>query len=188
MKVTHVSLLIKLVIGQFNFIEWNHLSHPLLTKRGRIRVNINASWHRCVCISRHDPLRAVVCISVWKKISKWTYNGKREPSKRKTWLYQVWVHTYCRPKSRYSLERFKQNYVVQAPNCGRGVFHPRETHKEWGYTLGSLGDTWSSYEQFIIKLLNISAIKFFLSLKQKDLNFLNNSVSNFKHSVPGINH
>lgn len=33
-------------------------------------------------------------------------------------------------KFRYSLERFKQNYVVQAPNWGRGVFHPRETHKE----------------------------------------------------------
>ena len=82
-KVTHVSLLIKLVIGQFNFIEWNHLSHPLLTKRGRIRVNINASWHRCVCISRHDPLRAVVCISVWKKITNEHTTGKGNPQSEK---------------------------------------------------------------------------------------------------------
>lgn len=59
-----MSLLIKLVIGQFDFIERNNLSHPLLAKRGRIRVNIHAAWHGRVSVSRHNPLGTVIRVPV----------------------------------------------------------------------------------------------------------------------------
>lgn len=57
-------LLIKLVIGQFDFIEGYYLSHPIFTKSGRIRVNVHAAWHWRVSISRHYPLRTVIGVSV----------------------------------------------------------------------------------------------------------------------------
>ena len=61
---TYVPLLIKLIIGQFDFVEGYYLSHPILTKSGRIGVNVHAAWHRRVCISRHYPLRTVISVSV----------------------------------------------------------------------------------------------------------------------------
>ena len=112
---TYVPLLIKLIIGQFDFVEGYYLSHPILTKSGRIGVNVHAAWHRRVCISRHYPLRTVISVSVdlrqhyyisQKKCSTFTlfdsenhhsslHNYRVRPQERKNFPFKSTTTLYC---------------------------------------------------------------------------------------------
>lgn len=39
-----MALVVQLVIGQFEFVEANDLSHPRLAGSGRVRVDVHTRW------------------------------------------------------------------------------------------------------------------------------------------------
>ena len=55
-----MSLVVQFVIGQFEFVEADHLPHPRLPGRGGVRVDVDPRGHRGVRVPRHHPLGAVV--------------------------------------------------------------------------------------------------------------------------------
>lgn len=55
-----MSLVIQFVIGQFEFVEADHLTHPRFTGSRRVGVDVYTRRHWGVRISRDHPLGAVV--------------------------------------------------------------------------------------------------------------------------------
>lgn len=58
-----MAFVIQIIVGEFYTIEANHLSHPVLSRTRRVRVDIQMrgdTW--MICVSSHHPLRAVVYI------------------------------------------------------------------------------------------------------------------------------
>lgn len=62
-SLTHMSLIIQFIVGQFEFVETDHLSHPSVSRSQRIRVYINSWGDRGISIASHHPLGAMIHIS-----------------------------------------------------------------------------------------------------------------------------
>lgn len=58
-----MSLIVQFVVGQFQFVEADHLPHPGLSGGRRIWVNVDSGRHWGVCVTCYHPLRAVVHVS-----------------------------------------------------------------------------------------------------------------------------
>lgn len=61
-KVPYVSLVIQLVVGEFELVETDHLPHPGVSWGQRVRVDVGPRRHRGVGVSCNHPLGAVVHI------------------------------------------------------------------------------------------------------------------------------
>lgn len=59
---TYMALIIKLIVGQFEFIKTDNLPHPGVSRCQWVRVNIDPRRHRSVGISGYHPLGAVIHI------------------------------------------------------------------------------------------------------------------------------
>jgi len=57
---SYVSLVVQLVVGQFQFVEADHLTHPRLSGGGGVGVDVHSGGHRGVGVPRYHPLGAVV--------------------------------------------------------------------------------------------------------------------------------
>ena len=53
-----------MVISQFEFLERDNLTHPLLSRARRIGMNVETAWHLRLCFARHDPFRVVIFVAV----------------------------------------------------------------------------------------------------------------------------
>ena len=59
-----MTILVQLVVGEFEFIKADHLLHPLSSLCWRVRVNMDP-WRRVgVSLACHHPAGGVECISV----------------------------------------------------------------------------------------------------------------------------
>lgn len=50
-----MSIVVQLIVSQFDFIKSDHLFHPMRTFRRRILVNVNSRWCAYIAFSRHNP-------------------------------------------------------------------------------------------------------------------------------------
>lgn len=63
-----MSLVVQFVVGQFKFVEADHLTYPRLSRGGRVRVYVDTRWHGGVSVPCYHPLGAVVHVPAgWKK-------------------------------------------------------------------------------------------------------------------------
>lgn len=53
-------LVVQFVVGQFQLVKADHLTHPRLSRSRGVRVDVDPGRHRRVRVPRHHPLRAVV--------------------------------------------------------------------------------------------------------------------------------
>lgn len=60
----YMALVIQLVVGQFELVEANDLSHPRLARSRRVRVDVHARRDGRIRISCHHPLGTVVHVSI----------------------------------------------------------------------------------------------------------------------------
>lgn len=56
----YMSLVIQLVVGQFEFVETDHLTHPGLSWSRGVWVDVDPGGHGGVCVPCHHPFGAVV--------------------------------------------------------------------------------------------------------------------------------
>ena len=61
---THMPVLIHLVVGEFNFLEWNHLFPELLPREGWVGVHVKAAGRGRIRLTGHEPRWAVVRVPV----------------------------------------------------------------------------------------------------------------------------
>lgn len=54
-----VTIVVQLVVCQFDFVEGNDLFHPVTAASRRVRVDVDTGWSDCICFSGHNPGRAV---------------------------------------------------------------------------------------------------------------------------------
>jgi len=66
----YVSLVVQLIVGEFEFVEADHLPHPGVSRGQRVWVDVDPWRHGGVCISCHHPLGAVVHIPARKDHSE----------------------------------------------------------------------------------------------------------------------
>lgn len=67
-RVTYMSLVVHLVVGEFDAVEADDLTHPRLTGARRVRVHVEPRGDAgMVRVPGHHPLRAVVHVPgrVW---------------------------------------------------------------------------------------------------------------------------
>lgn len=65
---TYMSLVVELVVGEFELVEAHHLTHPRLSRGRRVRVDVDSGRHGRVRVTRHHPLGAVIHIPArWKR-------------------------------------------------------------------------------------------------------------------------
>jgi len=55
--MTHKSVFVGDVVGEFQFVEGDRFAHPLLAGRRRVRVDVHALGHLRVGLSSHEPAR-----------------------------------------------------------------------------------------------------------------------------------
>lgn len=55
-----MSLVVQLVVGQFQLVETDDLPHPGVSRGQRVRVDVGPRGHRGVGVPGHHPLGAVV--------------------------------------------------------------------------------------------------------------------------------
>ena len=58
-----MSVLVQVVVGEFQFVECDWLLHPVRPRGGRVRVDVEASGHVGLGLAGHHPLRVVVLVS-----------------------------------------------------------------------------------------------------------------------------
>lgn len=59
-----MSLVVQFVVGELQLVETDHLPHPGVARRQRVRVDVGARRHGGVGVSSHHPLGAVVHVPV----------------------------------------------------------------------------------------------------------------------------
>lgn len=57
-------MLVQNVIGEFEFMEGNWLSHPLLSLGWTVRVDVHAFGHLWISLARHHPAGVVKLVAV----------------------------------------------------------------------------------------------------------------------------
>lgn len=60
---TYMSLVVQLVVGQFELVEAHHLPHPRLSRGWRVRVDVDSGRHGGVCVPGNHPLGAMIHVS-----------------------------------------------------------------------------------------------------------------------------
>lgn len=60
---TYKSVLIRNIIGEFEFMKSNGLAHPLLSFGRAVRVDVHALWHLRVSFSSHHPAGVVKLVA-----------------------------------------------------------------------------------------------------------------------------
>ena len=56
---TYISILVRNVVGQLEFVETDHLLHPLLPCTRRVWMDVAPAGHLRVCLTGHRPLAVV---------------------------------------------------------------------------------------------------------------------------------
>lgn len=76
-SIPYMSLVVQLVVGEFELVEADHLPHPGVSRGQRVRVDVGPRGDGGVCVSRHHPLGAVVHVPGrrGKLASKHTYKN-----------------------------------------------------------------------------------------------------------------
>ena len=54
-KITYISLFIRYIVGELEFMEGDDLLHPLLPGGGAVRVDVHPLRHLSICLSSHYP-------------------------------------------------------------------------------------------------------------------------------------
>lgn len=69
--VTYMSLVVHLVVGEFDPVEADHLTHPRLPRARRVRVHVEPGCDAGVVrVPGHHPLRAVVHVPAVRSIRR----------------------------------------------------------------------------------------------------------------------
>lgn len=55
-RQTHVSKGVQVVVGEFEFLERDKLAAPVRPCGGRVRMDVEPTGHRGLCLPRHRPL------------------------------------------------------------------------------------------------------------------------------------
>lgn len=63
-NVTYVSLVVQFVVGELQLVETDHLPHPGVARRQRVRVDVGPRRHGGVGVPGYHPLGAVVHVPV----------------------------------------------------------------------------------------------------------------------------
>lgn len=58
-----MSILVQIVVGQFQFVETHGLFHPVGARGRGVRVDVKAPGHVGLRLTGHHPLRVVVLVS-----------------------------------------------------------------------------------------------------------------------------
>ena len=58
-----MSVLVQIVVGQFELVEGDHLFHPDGAGGRRVRVDVEPTGHVGLGLARHHPLRVVVLVA-----------------------------------------------------------------------------------------------------------------------------
>lgn len=61
-RLTHMALVVQLIVGEFEFVEADHLPHPGVSRGQGVWVDVDPRGHGGVRVPRHHPLGAVVHI------------------------------------------------------------------------------------------------------------------------------
>lgn len=67
---TYMSLIVQFVVGEFEFVKADHLSHPCVSWGQRVRVDVDPWRNWRVGITSHHPFWAVIHISVGQEGKK----------------------------------------------------------------------------------------------------------------------
>lgn len=67
---TYMSLVIQLVVGEFEFVEADHLPHPGVSRGWRVRMDVNPRRNRGIRVAGDHPFRTVVHVSTSGEISE----------------------------------------------------------------------------------------------------------------------
>ena len=70
MFITHMSLLIEVVIGEFEFMECARLLHPVGAGRRGVGMDVEPAGHVGFCLTRHYPLRVMISVGSRKSQGK----------------------------------------------------------------------------------------------------------------------
>ena len=67
----HLSLFVHLVVGQFDFLEGDHLLAELVRSERRIRMSVETGRRRRVGFAGHQPRRTVVGVTVTLAVDRY---------------------------------------------------------------------------------------------------------------------
>lgn len=77
---TYMPLVIQFVVGQFQLVKADHLTHPRLSGGWGVRVDVDPGRHWGVCVPRHHPLRAVVHVPSGDRRGEGLWSEHTRPS------------------------------------------------------------------------------------------------------------
>lgn len=61
---THLSILIHFIISQLDLLEGDNLFAQSLAAKGAIRMGIETSWRRWICLAGDKPRGPMICIAI----------------------------------------------------------------------------------------------------------------------------
>lgn len=82
--LTHLSTFVHLIVGQLHLLKGYDLLAQCLRTDGTIGMRIDACRGRGICLARHQPRTAMICIAIATRV-QWNYVQKYSIAIR--WLY-----------------------------------------------------------------------------------------------------